>query len=102
MARKTEPPAPDDRPEVTRIHTCVHERNWKDARESTQRLSDILKMLLQLEPGLDKYRKHDDWWGATWDVQGMTDALEFRRLQGAHDQYATPVVSETTTEKTKE
>lgn len=101
MSRKTAQPQPDSRREVTGPHTCVHESNWKAAREAVERQGEIIRLLLTLEPALDKYRKNGDW-GRRWDVEGMKAALEFKRLQEAHDRYATPVVSETSTTENKE
>jgi hypothetical protein len=61
---------------------------------------DLIRLLLALEPGLEKYRVTHDFDGARyWDTDGMKDALEFRRLQDSSKKYASRVVSETTPEK---
>lgn len=101
FGKKKSPALEASFPEVNHAHECVHKRNWQSQQERVKELNEIIDLLLKLEPKLrDKYITAEGSWGQkVWDVQGMKNALKFRKLKKASERYAEPVVSETTKKK---
>jgi hypothetical protein len=85
----------DAKPTVDTPHDCVHERNWRDAQENVKKYIDILGMLLELEPGLERYRTEqgDHWMDyPRWDVETMRAAIDHKRGREALAKFGDPIV----------
>ena len=97
MRSKQEREWEKDAPTVSGMTTKHHLNQIEVLTKEVSALREILNLLADMEPALlYKYKTLDNHWGVkTWDLAGMRAALEFRRLQAAHQKYATPVVSET-------